>query len=90
MTYDVATYFNHPEELGFSENNRLERVLQVEEMTRSISGILAPARSYWAYKKGEVFWGGDNEYDEKINGSDLLMRILWKRFEEEIKNEESY
>lgn len=90
MTYDVATYFNHPEELGFSENNRLERVLQVEEMTRSISGILAPATSYWAYKKGEVFWGGDNEYDEKINGSDLLMRILWKRFEEEIKNEESY
>lgn len=89
MTYDVATYFNHPEELNFCEKNRLERVLQVEEMTRSINGLLTPARSYWAYKKKKVFGMGDIEYDEKINGSDLLMRILWKRFEKEIKNDES-
>lgn len=51
MTYDVATYFNHPEEMEF-DNDALKTVLEVEREIRLIGGRLTPARSYWAFKKG--------------------------------------
>lgn len=86
MTYDVATYFNHSYELG-DDDMAWESVCFVEQEVRRMQGLLTPARSYWAYKKGEISDSENNEYEKNIKGSDLLLRILWTRFEKEIKNE---
>ena len=88
MTYDVSTYFNHPEEMSFN-NTPLESVLKAQNEVRKMGGLLTPARSYWAYKKIAVGIE-DDEFEKNIRGSDVLIRILWKRFEEEIKNEHNY
>ena len=88
MTYDISTYFNHPEEMNFN-NSPLESVLEVQNEVRKMEGLLTPARSYWAYKK-KVNDIEDDEYQKKVKGSDVLIRILWGRFEEEIKNERNY
>lgn len=86
LTYDVATYFNHPEEMNY-DNDPLKSVLEVEGEVRRMEGLLTPARSYWAYKKDVTIDSSDNEYEKNIRGSDLLIRILWRRFEAEIKDE---
>lgn len=88
MTYDVSTYFNHPEEMDF-ERDALKSVLEAEHEVRLIGGMLTPARSYWAYKKREVGTSKNQEFEKNINGSDILIRILWNRFEKEIMNEQN-
>lgn len=85
MTYDISTYFNHPEEMDF-DNQPLKSVVEAEKEVRKMNGLLTPARSYWAYKKC-VSNDEKDEYKKNTKGSDVLIRILWKRFEKEIKGE---
>ena len=85
LTFDVSTIFNHPEEMNV-ECTENDSINYVEELIRTIGNNLAPARSYWAYHKKtpRSTDGIIQEYNAKICGSDLLIRILWRRFKEEI------
>lgn len=85
LTFDVATIFNHPEEM-LVESTMEDSINYVEGLIREIGDNLSPARSYWAFKKRKpnCTTGIAAEYSAKVRGSDLLIRILWRRFKEEI------
>lgn len=88
LTFDVSTIFNHPEEMS-TVGTMEDSINYVEKLIRGIGNNLAPARSFWVFKKRKPHYmdGVSKEYSSKICGSDLLVKILWRRFKEEITGE---
>ncbi|QUI23849.1 hypothetical protein HZI73_16790 [Vallitalea pronyensis] len=90
LTFDIGTVYNHPNEMLIDGMTLKQRLDMVERMARKLGGGLGVARSYWAYNKRLQYKKTitNTQYLSVVNGSDLLLRMLYERFEDEILDNE--
>lgn len=87
-TFDCAMPTHHPETLGATAEEALQKFDAVLGRVKTTDGFIAAARSYWAYtKRKDLPVQADpnkNYYQKTVHGSDKLLAMLWRRFEPQI------